>query len=596
MPAITTTRSRTSSPTFVANPHSKNLSASYSDSDLDSDEAGVVTSTSLSNPSSSNPSSSNPSSSSSDSSGIYGNETMSVLDHHTNYLLSQIQDKGSNNTNAYINNNNNKDEKQRKRRRRKRMCRYYLPSGCHLGSNCFYSHSHSHSHSHNQCSHNEETKTVTTATTTATTTTTTTTNLLSDSKNMKKILKSAPCPNYYRGTCQYEDDHCRFGHFDFDFDSDFDSDSDTDTTSNNTTHNSTTKEEKKTNDEKKKKKKEMAALVTAADVVFSLVPLRWGVISATTIELPAGIEFWLNDLIRIGKNKYELQFLKIRPSEHRIPPEHSIIDDDITNTNRNSIDIPPPSDSNSSGSNGGVKVIKVKGGHWGEYTSRDGTTFLKICGWEDIVSKFSIKMKEFLLLLVTQQAQTQTQTQTQAQAQKQQKENDDKTTSTTTLSSSSTSGVSLPKRIDEITGLPFDIDTLGRQCGFWQLIVRHQQQQQKQQQQQQQQENHENNTNKNNIDDNRNKMKNIKLNLQRRSKQCGNRIRLDFIIDSNSDGVDVNAKDNAYDNVDAKANANANSESMMINLRRVKVARQNYRNAIITAKKITKELDLFLSL
>ena len=231
MPAITTTRSRTSSPTFVANPHNKNLSASYSDSDSDSDEAGVVTSTSLSNPSSSNPSLSNPSSSSSDSSGIYGNETMSVLDHHKNYLLSQIQDKGSDN-NTNININTNKDEQRKRRRRRKRMCRYYLPSGCHLGSNCFYSHSHSHSHNH--CSHNEETKTATTATTT-----TTTTNLLSsDSKYMKKVLKSAPCPNYYRGTCQYEDDQCRFGHFDFDFDFDFDSDSDSDTTaSNNTTHN-----------------------------------------------------------------------------------------------------------------------------------------------------------------------------------------------------------------------------------------------------------------------------------------------------------------------------------------------------------------------
>ena len=104
--------------------------------------------------------------------------------------------------------------------------------------------------------------------------------------------------------------------------------------------------------------------------------------------------------------------------------------------------------------------------------------------------------------------------------------------------------------------------------------------------------------NENNKNDNGKKMKNIKLNLQRRSKQCGNRIRLDFIIDSDSSDGDiiVNAKDNANDNVDAKANANAKSDSMMINLMRVKVARQNYRNAIITAKKITKELDLFLSL
>ncbi|OEU07955.1 hypothetical protein FRACYDRAFT_250626 [Fragilariopsis cylindrus CCMP1102] len=305
--------------------------------------------------------------------------------------------------------------------------------------------------------------------------------------------------------------------------------------------------------------------LVAADVVFPLpLPLRWG-------------------------------FRKIRPSEHRIPPEHtSIIDVTTTKTNRNSIDIPPPSDSNSS--DGGVKVVKVKGGHWGEYTSRNGTTFLKICGWEDIVNKFSIKMKEFLVLLVTtKQAQTQTQTQ------KQQKDNDDKTTTSTTLSTSSTSGVLLPTTLDVITGLPFDIDTLGRQCGFWQLIVRHQQQQQKQQQkqqqQQQQQEKHENTNEKKN--DNRKKMKNIKLNLQRRSKQCGNRIRLDFIIDSDSDGdgAIVNAKDNANDNVDANANANAtSSDSMRINLMRVKVARQNYRNAIITAKKITKELDVFLSL
>jgi hypothetical protein len=561
MTAINTRHTR---PTFVANQQNKNSSTSckvYSDSDSDDDsdeDAAGVTSTSISNSLSASSSSS-----SSDSSGIYGNETTSVLDHHKNYLLSQqsSQDQGSK--------NDERRRNQKQEQKQQRMCRYYLPSGCHLGNDCLYFHSHSHSHSHSYShsySHSQNndciipmpppppTMSSTMASTMASATATATTNLLSD-KNIIDLLKSAPCPNYHRGKCQYDDDQCRFGHFDFD----------------TTATNSTSSDEEEKKDDKKKEMAVVAVVPSPQPSLFPLPPLRWGVIGETIIEIPPGMEFWFNDLIHLGKNKYELHFTKIVP-----PPSNITIGINDTTTT-DSIIIPD--------AGGGVKVIKEGGGggHWGEYASRDGTTFLKISGWEDIVNTFSIKIKNFLLLPTTEQAQNQ------------QKDNDDKTSSSSSTSSTTSGGVSLPKTIDEITGLPYDIDTLGRQCGFWQLIVRHQQQQKQQQQK-------HGNTNTKNENENGNTTKNNILNLQRRSKQCGNRIRLDFITDVDAANDNDNANANA--NIDAK-NTNGSNDSndsndanndTIINLMRVKIARQNYRNAIITAKKITKELDLFLSL